>query len=225
MNFFTIAFAGVLGTTAMIAIMEFIHRMKWANADMVRAIGSMVIGTYENSLYVGLLIHYAIGIGISFLYTLLISFAPIQTQGSTEIIAGMTGLVHGLIVGLLLMVEVAEHHPIPRFQRAGLGVAVSHVIGHIIYGLTVGFVLAKQWGSTSKILEAISEDRFNSGDIIGFAFVVAPIFGAPLLFAFYMSYGFIKSKYMAEIRDLRKARSKNTSTPRRSSSERSKKAA
>jgi len=225
MNFLTIAFAGFLGTTTMIAAMTFIHKMKWANADMVRAIGSMILGTYENSLYVGLLAHYTIGMSISFLYTLLISFAPIQTPGSTEIIAGLVGLVHGLMVGLILMVEAAEHHPIQRFRRAGLGVAVSHVIGHIIYGLTLGYVLAKQWGTTSKILEAISEDRFNSGDIIGFAFIAAPIFGAPLLFAFYMSYGFIKSKYMAEIREERKTRSKSSSTSRKISSERSKKAA
>jgi hypothetical protein len=200
MEFLTIALSGFLATTAMIAVMTLIHKMKWANADMVRAVGSMITGAYENSFFIGLMAHYLIGIGFSFIYTLLISSAPVQSPGSTEIIAGLAGLVHGLMVGLLLMVEVAEHHPIDRFQRAGLGVAVSHVLGHIIYGLTVGFMLAHRWESTSKILTAISEDRFNAGDVIGFAVIAAPIFGAPLLFGVYMSYGFIKSKYLADIR-------------------------
>ena len=198
MDFLSIALSGLLGTTAMIFIMTFIHRMKWANADMVRAVGSMITGTYENSFYFGLFAHYLIGVGFSFLYALLISVAPVQSPGSTEIIAGLAGLVHGLIVGLLLMVEVAEHHPIERFQKAGLGVAVSHVIGHIAYGLTLGIVLANRWESTSRILRAMSEDRFNAGDVIGFAAFAAPVFGAPFIFGLYITYGFIKSKFIAD---------------------------
>jgi uncharacterized membrane protein YagU involved in acid resistance len=212
MNFLMIGLSGFLGTTAMIAIMSFIHRMKWANADMIRAVGSIVTGSYENSFYVGLIVHYAVGISFSFLYTLIIAVAPIQTPGSTEIIAGLTGVVHGLMVGLLLMVEVAEHHPVERFQRVGLGVAVSHVIGHIVYGLTVGFILAHQWGSTRQFLDAISEDRFNAGDVIGFSLMAIPIFWAPFLFIFYMSYGFIKSKLLADLRDETNKQSQSKST-------------
>jgi len=200
MNFLMVGLAGFLATTAMILVMTFIHKMKWANADMIRAVGSMITGSYEGSFYFGLIAHYSIGIGFSFLYTLLIAVAPIHTPGSTEIITALVGFVHGLMVGLLLMVEVAEHHPIERFQRAGLGVAVSHVIGHIVYGLTVGVVLAHQWGSTSQILDAFSDDRFNAGDVIGFSFMAVPVFWLPFLFVTYMSYGFIKSKILASER-------------------------
>ncbi|NIS09829.1 MAG: hypothetical protein GWO07_14000, partial [Candidatus Dadabacteria bacterium] len=50
-------FSGIMATLMMIGIMELITRSKLANADMVRAIGSIFTKAYENSLTPGLIAH------------------------------------------------------------------------------------------------------------------------------------------------------------------------
>ncbi len=50
------------------------------------------------------------------------------------------GFAHGLVVSFMLVVLVAEHHPVARFQRAGLDVALAHLAAHIVYGFIVGLV-------------------------------------------------------------------------------------
>ena len=44
----------------------------------------------------------------------------------------------GHLANWLLVALVAEHHPIEKFQSAGLGVAAAHWVGHVVYGLVVG---------------------------------------------------------------------------------------
>jgi len=48
------------------------------------------------------------------------------------------------VVSFALVVLVAEHHPLERFQKAGMGVAVAHLLGHLVYGLIIG-LLAVWW--------------------------------------------------------------------------------
>jgi len=43
--------------------------------------------------------------------------------------------------GFLLVVIVAEHHPIEQFHGAGFEVAIAHFVGHVIYGILVGLVV------------------------------------------------------------------------------------
>ena len=68
-HFIAIILAGLLGTTCMTSVMSVIHRSGFANADMVRAIGSMVTRTYENSLMPGILIHFTSGFIFAFIYS------------------------------------------------------------------------------------------------------------------------------------------------------------
>jgi hypothetical protein len=42
------------------------------------------------------------------------------------------------VVSLLLVVIIAEHHPLERFQQAGLPVAITHIAAHLVYGLVFG---------------------------------------------------------------------------------------
>jgi len=77
----------------------------------------------------------------AFLYVILISlFAP--TSLAAAIGAGaMIGVFHGVAFGFLLVVTVAEHHPLEQFRSAGFEVAIAHFVGHVIYGLLVGLVV------------------------------------------------------------------------------------
>ena len=134
-------FAGIIGTGGMSLFMWLITRSGMANADMIRAIGSIFTHSYENSFKPGLIIHLITGTIIAFIYILLINlFSP--TSIAYFILTGaMIGLFHGVAFSFLLVVSVAEHHPLERFREAGSEVAVAHLVGHIIYGLIVGTVV------------------------------------------------------------------------------------
>ena len=68
----------------------------------------------------GLIVHLISGILFAFLYVILISiFAP--TSLVAAIGAGaMIGVFHGVSFGFLLVVTVAEHHPLEQFRSATL---------------------------------------------------------------------------------------------------------
>ena len=133
--------AGIVGTTGMSLAMWIITRSGIANASMIRAIGSLFTKSYKNSFEPGLVIHLISGILFAFLYVILISiFAP--TSIAAAIGAGtMIGVFHGVAFGFLLVITVAEHHPLEQFRKAGFEVAIAHFVGHVIYGLLVGLVV------------------------------------------------------------------------------------
>ena len=139
MDLVYIVVCGVLGTSAMSFVMWFITKEGIANADMIRAIGSIV--TDEGSSFsTGLTIHYIVGIVIAFIYLVLISLFEPQNLWAYAGAGLMIGLFHGVAFAFLLVVVVAEHHPKESFRNAGLEVALAHLGGHVVYGLVVGLV-------------------------------------------------------------------------------------
>ncbi len=133
--------AGILGTGGMTFVMWLINRSRLANADMMRAIGSLYTRSYENSLLPGFIIHFGVGSIIAFLYTAFLSIFYLRSVIAFSALGGMLGLLHGLVVSFALVVLVAENHPLEQFQKAGSEVVVAHMVGHIIYGLIVGTVI------------------------------------------------------------------------------------
>src|SRR5436309_451054 len=121
-------------------MMSVVHRYKWANADMIRAVGSLFSLSYEEALAPGLFIHYTFGVFFAFVYAFIIGLAPVSSPTVAFFIATFCGMVHGVIVGLLLDVLVAEHHPLKQFRKAGMSVVLAHVFGHAFYGLTLGIL-------------------------------------------------------------------------------------
>lgn len=133
--------AGILGTVGMTFVMWLINRSRLANADMMRAIGSLYTRSYENSLLPGFIIHFGVGSIIAFLYTAFLSIFYLRSVIALSALGGMLGLLHGLVVSFVLVVLVAENHPLEQFQKAGSEVVVAHMVGHIIYGLIVGAMI------------------------------------------------------------------------------------
>jgi hypothetical protein len=136
-----VVLAGVTGTVLMTLVMVIIHKRGWANADMIRAIGSLVTRRYENSLGPGLLLHLTAGclFAIPYLFVM-------RSLGSTNILQmisiGMTiGTFHGAAMIFILM-ALAEKHPVEQFRKAGVDVAWAHVVGHMAYGTGVGLAAA-----------------------------------------------------------------------------------
>jgi hypothetical protein len=132
--------AGFVGTAVMTGVMWFIHRSGWANADMTRAVGSLVTRRYENSLLPGLAINFAVGCVFAIGYLLVIRSVGPQSIAATTAVGGALGALHGCAMAFILMALVAETHPVERFRTAGPEVAAAHVAGHVAYGVGVGAV-------------------------------------------------------------------------------------
>lgn len=133
--------AGLIATAGMSLVLWGISQTGIANAAMIRAIGSMFTRSYEGSFGPGLVVHFIAGIAIAFIYVALISLLAPDTLAGTIAYGGMIGLAHGVAFGFLLVVAVAEHHPLEQFRRAGLEVAVAHLFAHVVYGVLVGTVV------------------------------------------------------------------------------------
>ena len=138
-----IILSGIFATAVMCGFLEVVARSKLANADMVRAVGSLFTASYENALKPGLIIQFGFGIVFSFIYFGVLSFFWSTGPAVIGIIGGVVmGFFHGMVVGLSLVIVVAEHHPLEIFRKAGLTVAGTHLFGHMIYGLVIGIIFA-----------------------------------------------------------------------------------
>ena len=136
-----IILSGILGTSGMSLVMWLITRSGLANADMIGAVGSIYTRSSENALLPGIIMHFTAGIIFAFLYVVFLSLFSLGSVGAYIGMGAMTGVFHGLVVSFILVVLVAEHHPLEQFRKGGSEVAVAHLVGHIIYGLIVGAVI------------------------------------------------------------------------------------
>ena len=130
--------AGLVGTVFMSLVMELIRRSGLANADMIRALGSMATRSLHNALPVGLLFHLVSGLVFAIPYTYMLKSVGIDAVAAMTIIGAAIGLFHGAAMSFILFAVVAEKHPIEQFRECGLEVAAAHVVGHVAYGAGVG---------------------------------------------------------------------------------------
>ncbi|MCB1166058.1 MAG: hypothetical protein KDK33_07895 [Leptospiraceae bacterium] len=129
---------GILATLAMSAFMYSIHTSRLANADMVRALGSLVTRDKDSGLLAGLITHVVGGIMFAFPYCFVVSVFPESDLLTPLLIGGLAGFFHGFVFSFVMIALVAENHPIEQFRQAGVSVAVAHILGHIVYGLVAG---------------------------------------------------------------------------------------
>jgi|SRR5688572_2869071 len=132
--------AGVTGTIFMSVVMYFIHQQGWANADMIRAIGSLATRRYENSVVPGLLLHLAAGCFFAIPYILVMRSAGVNQPLHIISVGLALGTFHGAAMIFILM-ALAEKHPVAQFRKANVNVAWAHVVGHMAYGAGVGLVV------------------------------------------------------------------------------------
>lgn len=141
--------AGAIATIGMSLVMWAINKSGLSRADMIRALGSLLTKQAENALVPGLVTHLLSGMMFAFAYTILLNAPPLGTWYAFLIMGTLLGLFHGFVVSFMLVVFVAESHPLPDFRNVGLSVAVAHVLGHIVYGAAMGllcFWLQIEWG-------------------------------------------------------------------------------
>lgn len=132
---------GFLGTSAMSGVLYLVTHSGYANCDMVRATGSLITKSLDNSFQVGIIIHFISGIIFSILYALVLDFLSVDTFQSAVGYGAALGVFHGAVVNFGLVILVAEHHPLEQFQQFGFSVAIVHWGAHIVYGTVVGIAV------------------------------------------------------------------------------------
>jgi hypothetical protein len=136
----TAVIAGILGGSAMLAVMRLISRAEWAKYDMIVAVGSMVTRSRENAFRAGAIIHTISAIGFALLYSAIMWNFGLNHMPTAPFVGLLFGVVHGMIVSLLLVWIVSEQHPLEEFREAGLAVGLVHFAGHVAFGAVVGLV-------------------------------------------------------------------------------------
>lgn len=137
----TVFVAGLLGGIAMECVLWVIGRGGWAKADMIVALGSLFTKSRDSAWRVGAMLHGVSAVVFAIGYTLLmLTLGYTHMPWSAALGAGV-GLLHGLVVSLGLVWVIAEQHPLEEFNEAGMAIGLSHIVGHVAFGLVVGFVV------------------------------------------------------------------------------------
>jgi hypothetical protein len=132
---------GIVGGLAMEGVLWLLGRGGWAKADMIVALGSMFTKSRDTAWRVGAMLHLVAAIGFALAYTLLMHSLGYTHMPWSAALGMGVGFLHGLIVSLGLVWVVAEQHPLEEFNEAGMAIGLSHILGHVVYGGIVGFVV------------------------------------------------------------------------------------
>jgi hypothetical protein len=138
---FTALVAGALGGVAMEGVLWLVGRGGWAKADMIVALGGLITHSRHNAWRVGATIHFAAAFAFAVIYAMTMSALNFTGMPAAMMLGAAIGFVHGLVVSLGLVWIVADQHPFEEFNDAGLAIGLSHILGHVVYGGAVGFVV------------------------------------------------------------------------------------
>ena len=133
--------AGLAGAAAMQLVMWLITREGWAKANMIVAVGSLVLGSRVNAFRLGLILHGIFAFSFAMLYTFALMKLGLSHFPMSVFCGVGFGIIHGMIISLMLVWVISDRHPLEEFQNAGLAVGVSHFAGHLAYGAAVGLIV------------------------------------------------------------------------------------
>lgn len=137
----TVIIAGLLGATAMQSTMWLISRAGWAKGNMVVALGGLFTRSRASAGRVGAILHAIWAMIFSILYALVIERTHATAISEIFALGLGIGFFHGMIVSIMLVYVVAEHHPLEEFKEADLAIGLSHLVGHVVFGGVVGLVV------------------------------------------------------------------------------------
>lgn len=138
---FTALAGGVLAAIAMEAVLWVVGTVGWAKANMIVALGSLLIKRRDGAWRVGALVHAIAALVFAMLYTLLMVKLGYTEMPQAMMLGLGVGFIHGLIVSLGLVWVVADQHPLEEFNEADLAIGLSHLLAHVAFGGVVGIVV------------------------------------------------------------------------------------
>lgn len=156
--------SGLMAALIMAIVGFFLQFLGVHRADMITAVGSIFTRHPRKALGVGWFTHLLLGGIFAFAYAFVWSYFDALSAPGFILLGAVTGFLHGLVVSIMLVIEIAEHHPDPQFRKIGFTIALSYIGTHVVYGLALGYIL----GSFEMNYETISHiaafrQRLGSG--------------------------------------------------------------
>ena len=134
-------FAGVFATLSFSGFLLLVNRFGLMKEDMVIALGSLITHTRKNAFRVGVIFHSFSGIFFSVIYTACFVLIGITDWSGLFLLGLLMGLLHGVIASVALVASIADYHPLEEYQQVNFGIAIMHVIAHVIYGGVMGAII------------------------------------------------------------------------------------
>jgi hypothetical protein len=129
---------GLIGALVMNGFMFGVSRWFSERVDMTKALGSLLTGNLENARATGTLVHCFSGFVFGVIYLILFDLTQLIEVSNLVLLGAGIGFIHGLVVSYGLMFVVSERHPIEQFRTVTIETGLLHLIGHVLFGLTVG---------------------------------------------------------------------------------------
>lgn len=137
----TILTSGLLAALAMGVVGFFLQFLGIHRAEMITSVGSLFARDQRRAFGVGWLVHLVVGAIFGFIYAFVWSYFVAPTSMGFMTLGIITGFLHGLVVSIMLVIEIAEHHPDPKYRKIGYPIALSYIGTHVIYGIALGYLL------------------------------------------------------------------------------------
>ena len=158
----TILTSGLLAALLMGLVGFFLQFLGIHRADMITSVGSLFTKSQKPALGVGWVVHLAFGALFAFAYAFVWSYFPDATLNVFLVLGAVTGFLHGLVVSIMLVIEIAEHHPNPEYRKIGFTIALSYIGTHVIYGLALGLLLGT-FQTNYETISNVAAFRFKVG--------------------------------------------------------------
>ncbi len=136
-----VVLAGLVATAAMSVFLWLLRATRTVDAELVPALGGLVVKEERLWKPVGWLLHVVVGVAFAFVYLGVWSLFDVTGPATFILLGVAVGFAHGLVFSIMLVNLVSEHHPRKKFRmEVGMGVALSYLLAHVVYGLALGAV-------------------------------------------------------------------------------------
>ena len=152
LDYLAVALDGLVGVLLMFSVMWLITNSGLANCNMVGAIGSMLTPDRKRENLYGLAIYVAGGLFFTFVYNFMFEATNIESTNFTLVLSLFLGFIHGLIVSYAIIAVFSLGHRDDRFREVSIGIALAHLVAHVIFGFCLGFLFCLRTGILSPDL-------------------------------------------------------------------------
>ena len=130
--------SGILGALAMLLFMYIVSFFLKKREGSIESIGLFFDHSRKHPFLAAVLVYTLYGIIFSFLYKDVFQIVPHDATFRGLELGIFLGFLQGLVASIVLVIFIKEHHPILKFRRRGIFIALSNLLAHLLYGAIVG---------------------------------------------------------------------------------------
>lgn len=130
-------FFGLLGACVMSLALYALRASGVTRAEEIRGIGSAIPTQKGGSLVPGAFIHLGGGAAVGLIYFLMGQNFIWAGVWSLLLYGAVMGIARGLMVSGFLWMAAFDQQPSVHIAKAGLGIGACHLIGQLVYGLSL----------------------------------------------------------------------------------------